>query len=344
MEQILPGLGSEPLAPDTEGAAPLADATSSVATTAAEQMAAFEPTWWPSDQVLLILNWVHENAGLPCYAYAIAATTIAVRVALFPVFVSGQRNSSRMAHMQPELKVMKDELDKMGSKIDQAAQIRYQQQTVALFRKYDCNPLKSLAAPLVSAPMFMSMFFGLRQAPEHFPALLQDGGLLWFPDLTAADPYCILPLLSAASFLGMTEVGKEQMMANDPAKGRIFVNVFRALAVAMVPLTMNFNTGVFVYWTANNSFSLMQTVLLKQPAVKKYLGIWDPPKPIPGQEPKSIFDEMQKLVNKNKEKEQPNAWQEDRVKAHNEIIEQQKKVKQKLMERESQSALGRHKK
>ncbi|KAL7540110.1 hypothetical protein ACHAXR_009870 [Thalassiosira sp. AJA248-18] len=306
-------------------------------------MAAFEPTWWPSDQALIGLNWVHETAGFPCYAYAIGATTLAFRAVLFPLFVKGQRNSSRMAHMQPELKVMRDEVDKLGKKVDQATQMRVQKQTRALFQKYDCNPLLSIAAPLASAPIFMSMFFALRTAPDYFPTLLETGGMLWFPDLTAADPYCAMPLMSAATFLLMTEVGKEQMMASDPARGRVMVNAFRAMAVVMVPMTMNFNSATFVYWTTNNTWSFLQALLLKQPSVKKYFGIWDPPKPVPGQESKGILEEIKQLT-ETKKKEEPSALAADRIKAHNEIIEQQKMVKKKLMEKEGLMAKGRRKK
>lgn len=199
-----------------------------------------------------------------------------------------------------------------------------------------------VVAPLASAPIFMSMFFGLKNAPEHFPELLSNGGMLWFTDLTVPDPYCIMPVLSAATFLAMTEVGKEQMMASDPVRGRTIVNAFRALAVVMVPITMNFNAGVFVYWTTNNTWSFAQSLLLKQPAVKKYFGIWDPPKPVPGQESKGIFAELKKLTEKKVEKP-PNALEADRVMAHNEIIAQQKMVKKKLMEKEGLKAKGRRK-
>ena len=70
-----------------------------------------------------------------------------------------------------------------------------------------------------------------------------------------------------------TKVGKEQMMASDPARGRVMVNVFRAMAVAKVPFTMNFNAGVFVYWTVDNTWSFGQAVLFKNGAVKRALGI-----------------------------------------------------------------------
>jgi YidC/Oxa1 family membrane protein insertase len=335
MSSILPSFGSKPINPDLSVTTDVGSAaTSSItdsAVAAAEQVAAFEPTWWPSDQALVLLNWINETAGLPCYAYSIVGTTLAFRVLLFPLFVKGQRNSSRMAHCQPELKKLMEQMDKQKGNVDQAAQLRYTQQVKALFKKYDCSFFGSLVAPLASAPMFMSFFFGLKNAPEIFPELLATGGMLWFPDLTVPDPYVIMPVLSATTFLLMTEVGKDQMMASDPVRGQTMVNVFRALAVAMVPLTMNFNSAVFVYWTTNNSFSLFQSILLKQKFVKNAFGIWDPPKPVPGQEPKNIFDEVKNLMNK-KEKE-VNALAAERIKAHNEIVQQQKKVKKALMEK-----------
>jgi len=329
----LPSFGSSPISPEKEAA-------DSSISAAAEQIASFEPTWWPSDQILVLLNWVNETSGLPSYAFTIGATTLAFRIVLFPIFLKGQKNASRMAHMQPELKVLKDNLDKMGDKIDQESQLKYARHTKALFRKYDCNPLMSIAAPLASAPVFMSMFFGLKNAPDYFPDLLATGGIAWFPDLTVADPYCVLPVLSAVTFLGMIETGKEQMTATDPAKGKIMVNAFRAMAVVMVPMTMNFNAAVFCYWTTNNAFSFMQSLIFKQPSFKKYCGIWDPPKPVPGEETKGILEQIKSMTQQKKKKE-PNAWAEDRVKAHNEIIAQQKLVKKRLMEKEGLDAKGR---
>ena len=340
----VPSFGSSPISPQdvdstvtgiTTTTATESSSTLSAETTAAiaKQLADFHPTWWPSDQALVLINYIDQTAGMPSYAYAIGATTLALRLLLFPLFVKGQRNSSRMGHMKPELDALKENLEKMGDKIDQASQVRHVQHTKALFKKYNCNPAWSIAAPLGSAPIFMSMFFGLRNATEYFPDLLANGGMLWFTDLCVPDPYMILPVFSAATFLAMTEVGKEQMMASDPVRGRTMINAFRAMAVVMVPLTMNFNAGVFVYWTVNNTFSFLQAVVLKQPAVKRYFGIWDPPKPVPGQGGGSIIDEIKGMMEKKKPVE-PNALDKDRVKAHNEIISQQRMVVKKLKEKE----------
>ena len=323
----LPGVDSSPIIHQSG-----LDATAESALKIAEEAAAFDPTWWPSDQALLLLNYINGLDVFPCYAYAIGATTIAFRTLLFPLFVKAQRNSSRMAHMQPELAALKDQLDALGDKVDQAQQQKYMMQTKALFKKYDCNPLSSLIAPLASAPIFMSMFFGLRNGADIFPELFQTGGMYWFTDLSAPDPYGIMPVLSACTFLAMTETGKEQMMASDPNRGKVMLNLFRGLAVIMVPITWNFNSAVFVYWVTNNTWSLGQTVLLKQPSVKKALGIWDPPKPVPGKESKGLFDE---IANAFKSKEQEtNALSAEKVKAHNQIIEQQKRVHREILDRE----------
>ena len=39
-------------------------------------------------------------------------------------------------------------------------------------------------------------------------------------------------------------------------EAKLMINVFRALGIVMVPLTMNFPTSVFCYWVTNNTFSL----------------------------------------------------------------------------------------
>jgi YidC/Oxa1 family membrane protein insertase len=327
----LPSFGSSPIPPEQASAESAINSVLTASDLAHPTALPFEPTSWPSDQILVLLNYIdtHLLTSYP-YAITIGATTLAFRVLLLPLFAKGQRNASRMAHIQPELKQLKDQMDSMGSKIDPATQQRYMQQTRALFKKYDCNPLLGLAAPLASAPFFISMFLGLRKAPDYFPDVMENGGLFWFMDLTQPDPYIALPILSAITFLGMTEVGKEQMMTSDPARGRVMINVFRAMAVAMVPFTMNFNAGVFVYWTVNNTWSFGQALLFKNKSVKKALGIWDPPKPVPGQDQGgSIFDEVQNLM--KKKEEEVNALAKERIKAHNEMIAKEKKVKKIIM-------------
>jgi membrane protein insertase Oxa1/YidC/SpoIIIJ len=116
--------------------------------------AVWEPTWWPSDQIILLLNFIQETTGTPL-AVTIIGTTISMRFLLFPLFVKSQRNQSRMAHMSPELNLLKAKVDAKGKSISQEDQIKMANQMKALFAKYEVNPAMGLMIPLVQMPIFM---------------------------------------------------------------------------------------------------------------------------------------------------------------------------------------------
>ena len=102
--------------------------------------------------------------------------------------------------------------------------------------------------PLAQLPVFMSMFFGLRRAAESFPVETATGGMLWFPDLSVADPTYALPLLTSGLFLVMIEVGADGMNASaNKEQAKTMKNVMRGMGVLMVPFTYHF-PRVFCYW------------------------------------------------------------------------------------------------
>ncbi len=70
---------------------------------------------------------------------------------------------------------------------------------------------------------------------------MTEGGVAWFTDLTLADPYYALPIMSSAVFLLTVELGAaDGMQGQDEAMLRRMKNIFRAIGVAMVPLTASF--------------------------------------------------------------------------------------------------------
>jgi len=92
----------------------------------------------------------------------------------------------------------------------------------------------------------------------------------------------------------------------------------------MIPVCVNFESAMLCYWTANNILTIGQTVTLKSDAVRKYFGIWDPPKPVPGMEPESLQEAAGKLVKKM----QGEATSEkQKIQQHNQAVEAKKKAK-----------------
>lgn len=80
-------------------------------------------------------------------------------------------------------------------------------------------------------------------------------------DLGAPDPLLVLPLFASGTLLLMSEVGADGMAAG--ATSTRMRLAMRGIAVLMVPMTMNFSSGVFIYFATSNMFSLAQTILLR---------------------------------------------------------------------------------
>lgn len=183
-----------------------------------------------------VLEAVHISTGLPWWA-TIAATTVMIRTALVPFIVKLQGNTARLHNVKPQLERLTENMKLAKETNDTAALARFSAQTQELFAKNDCNPLKSLVLPLLQAPVMISFYLALRDMANLPVPQFKEGGIGWFTDLTIADPTYVLPVASSLGFLAIMELGSE---AGGVAQPKAMKNVMRVMAVAMVPLTMNF--------------------------------------------------------------------------------------------------------
>ncbi|KAG7342397.1 60Kd inner membrane domain containing protein [Nitzschia inconspicua] len=285
----------------------------------------WDPKWWNlADQAINSVNFLHDVTGIG-YAGSIVAATCIVRLCILPLAIRGQRAASRMAHLQPELQMMKQRYEALGTPT-QAETRAFTEQMQSLFKRYDVKPFSSIAVPFVQAPIFIGMFFGMRKMPELFPEQMSTGGLFWFTDLTIPDPTYILPLACGISFFATIEAGKDQMLDSNPDYGPAIVNAFRAMSLVMVPVITTFPSAMLCYWVPNNFITLIQSVALRNDFVKKQLGIWDRPKPIPGQaKDKGFAETMQNLV---KQVRGEPTTDKEKMKRHNQEIETKKRMQQ----------------
>ncbi|KAK3842978.1 MAG: 60Kd inner membrane protein-domain-containing protein [Linnemannia gamsii] len=216
-----------------------------------------------------VLEAVHISTGLPWWA-TIAVTTVAIRTALVPFIVKLQGNTARLHNVKPQLERLTENMKLAKETNDTAALARFSSQTQELFAKNDCNPLKSLMLPLLQAPVMISFYLALRDMANLPVPQFREGGVAWFTDLTIADPTYVLPVASSLGFLAIMELGSE---AGGVAQPKAMKNIMRVMAVAMVPLTMNFPSAIFVYWLTSNMFTASQILFFKAPAVRKFFNI-----------------------------------------------------------------------
>ena len=161
--------------------------------------------WTPVGAVEVLLEQFHVSLGLPWWA-AIVLLSILGRVIIAPILVRSQVNNVRLAKIRPELEKLMKRLQEAKARDDKIAVNKNALASRQLFKENDCSPVRSLAAPFVQLPIALSCFIAIRKMSEFPVESLKTGGALWFKDLTVADPYYILPLISAASIYGMMDV------------------------------------------------------------------------------------------------------------------------------------------
>ncbi|CAH0518083.1 unnamed protein product [Peronospora belbahrii] len=220
-----------------------------------------------SDIAIRSLDVIHATTGLPWWA-TIIVTTVAVRTVFFPITVVSMRNAAKMKLFQPDMEKLRDEMDANPTRDGDSA-LEFQKKYKALMKKHDVNPFKSMLPPLAQIPVFLGFFWGLQDISKYFPEYAHEG-IGWVTDLSAADSTMALPVISSALMVASVELGGDAMTGEMKDKMKFGMRCF---AVMMVPLTMNFQSGIFVYWVTSNMYTLAQTALLRLYFVKRALNI-----------------------------------------------------------------------
>src|SRR5215208_3876235 len=181
-----------------------------------------------------VLLYFHQTLGAPWWL-SIVMLTVIVRSLLFPLTVKQVRSMRAMQDLKPQM-------DKV-----------YQEQGV--------NPLGGCLPILVQMPIFIGIFYVIRKfggtpgrtAPEYDS--FTHGGILWFQDLSHADPYYILPIISAVTMLAATEITAKNV---DPQQRWLM----RLLPVGFTIFLLNFPAGLFMYWITSNLVTLVQNYVI----------------------------------------------------------------------------------
>lgn len=246
--------------------------------------------WSPVGILQQSLEFLHVSFDLPWWG-AIAIGTVAVRLILFPLVIVSQRNAAKMNNNLPQLQVLQMKMTEARQSGNQIESARYAQEMVQFMKEKELNPLKNMLVPLAQAPLFISFFVGLRRMANAPVESMREGGLWWFTDLTVADPYFLLPLITSATLYLTIEIGTDS--ARLTAQNMHLMKYFlRALPVIIFPFTMNFPGAILCYWACSNFISLgqvgflvhfhnysliqltcLQVAFLRIPAVRQYFKI-----------------------------------------------------------------------
>jgi YidC/Oxa1 family membrane protein insertase len=197
-----------------------------------------------TDLISNVLESFH-SLGAPWWL-SIVFLTILVRAVLFPLTIRQVKNMRAMQELKPEM-------DNLRAKYKNDRQ-KQQEATMELYKERRVNPLTGFLPVLVQVPVFITMYHVIRNHEETFPSFA-SGGLLWFMDLTKADPYFILPMLSASILIAAGGMSSRNV---DPKQRRMM----QLLPVAFTAFIARFPAGLFVYWVTSNTVTLVQNYLI----------------------------------------------------------------------------------
>jgi YidC/Oxa1 family membrane protein insertase len=195
-----------------------------------------------------VLLYFHQSLGVAWWL-SIVMLTVIVRSLLFPLTVKQVRSMRGMQDLKPHM-------DRVRAQFKDNPQ-RQREEMAKLYQEQGVNPLGGCLPIVVQMPIFIGMFYVIRKfggIPGRTPPEYESfthGGILWFQDLAHADPYYILPIISAVTMLASTEITAKNV---DPQQRWLM----RLLPVGFTVFLLNFPAGLFMYWITSNFMTLVQ--------------------------------------------------------------------------------------
>jgi len=216
----------------------------------------FQNVFGPIVSVLgTVLLYFHQTLGAPWWL-SIVLLTVIVRSLLFPLTVKQVRSMRAMQDLKPRM-------DRVRAQFKDNPQ-RQREEMAKLYQEQGVNPLGGCLPIVVQMPIFIGIFYVIRQfggynlggrtVPPQYPSF-HEGGILWFQNLSSADPTHLLPIISAVTMLAATEITAKNV---DPQQRWLM----RLLPIGFTIFLLNFPAGLFVYWITSNLVTLGQNFVI----------------------------------------------------------------------------------
>jgi YidC/Oxa1 family membrane protein insertase len=194
-----------------------------------------------------ILKFFHGFLGN--YGWSIILLTIVVRIPFIPLVNKGQSSMRKLQAIQPKMNEVKEKYKKDPQKM--------QQEMMELYKKHKVNPIGGCLPMVIQIPVFFALYKVLLVAIELRGAPF----MLWITDLSAKDPYYILPVV-----MGVTMLIQQKMTPSgmDPKQQKMMM----FMPIVFTFMFLNFASGLVLYWLVNNLLSIIQQFYVNKKITK----------------------------------------------------------------------------
>lgn len=218
----------------------------------------------PILQIMQFFNKFIHNYGI-----TIILLTILVKLILFPIATKSYISMAKMKSLQPEIKVIREKYSSSKLAMNKAIS--------DLYRIKQVNPLSGCLPTFIQIPIFFALYkvfftsIELRHAPF----------MLWIHDLSAQDPTSIVNLFGLLPFavpsvlkigvlpilMGITMYWQQTLspQSHDPIQSKMM----KVLPIFFTFMLAQFPAGLIIYWTVNNSISIIHQMAIEKFWVKE---------------------------------------------------------------------------
>ena len=193
--------------------------------------------WVLAEPLFKAMKFIHSLIGN--WGWTIILLTIGVKIVLYPLSAASLKSMAKMRNLQPEMTRLKELYGEDRQKMSQ--------EMMSLYKKEKVNPAGGCFPMLLQMPVFLSLYWVLMESVE----IRHASWVWWIQDLSAKDPYFVLPLLMGGSMLLMQKL---QPMPTDPMQAKIM----QFMPIGFTFLMLGFPSGLVLYWTINNLLSMAQ--------------------------------------------------------------------------------------
>jgi YidC/Oxa1 family membrane protein insertase len=198
--------------------------------------------------LLVALQWTHRY--VPNWGWAIVVLTIVINIPLFPLKVSSWRSMKKMQKVAPEVQAIQGRYKKYS--MNDPRKRKMNEEVMAVYSREGINPFGSCLPMLVQFPFLLAFYrmlggvIELRHAPWFG----------WIHDLSAHDPYYILPIVMTVTMYLMQKM--TPMATADPAQQKMMT--FMPLFMGFI--FINLSSGLNLYYLTSNVVGIGQQYYL----------------------------------------------------------------------------------
>ncbi|MCU7960677.1 MAG: membrane protein insertase YidC [gamma proteobacterium symbiont of Bathyaustriella thionipta] len=189
-----------------------------------------QPIYWA-------MKFIHSIFGN--WGWSIIFLTFLIKLAFYKLSEKSYKSMANMRKLAPRMKALKERFGDDKQRLNQAMMDMYKTEKI--------NPLGGCLPIVVQIPVFISLYWVLLESVE----LRQAPFIFWIHDLSAQDPYYILPLIMGISMFIQQKLNPAPM---DPMQAKVMM----ALPFIFTVFFAFFPSGLVLYWVVNNILSISQ--------------------------------------------------------------------------------------